>query len=123
MEFTEVMEDIARVFEAVGVAIIALGSLYALLRSTMREHRANYFQAARRHLAHPLLLGLEVLVAADIILTVTVDRSLATVTSLGVLVLIRVILSFSLDIEIAGMLPWQRFQGSGSADSPAASGD
>ena len=123
MEFTAVMEDVARVFEAVGVAIIAIGSLYALLRSAVREHSGgSYFQDARRRLAHPLLLGLEVLVAADIILTVTVDRSLETVASLGILVLIRVILSFSLDIEIAGMLPWQRYRGKDRTEDPGRDG-
>ena len=55
-----------------------------------------------------MLLGLEVLVAADIIKTVTVDTSLESVVVLGLLVLVRVILSFSLDVEIDGMLPWRR---------------
>ena len=111
VEFTEVMGDIARVFEAVGVAIIALGGLHALVRSAVgREAGSSYFEEARRRLAHPLLLGLEVLVAADIILTITVDRSLETVAALGILVIIRVVLSFSLDLEIAGMPPWRRIR-------------
>ena len=103
------MEDIARVFEAIGVAIIAIGGLFALVRAAIeRQPDRTYSEDARRRLAHPLLLGLEVLVAADIILTITVDRSLGNVASLGILVIIRVVLSFSLDIEIAGMPPWRR---------------
>ena len=114
MEFAEVMESIARVFEAVGVAIIALGGLYALVRPVVgRGEGRSYFEEARRRLAHPLLLGLEVLVAADIILTITVDPSLESVATLGILVLIRVVLSFSLDIEIDGMFPWRRAQSEG----------
>ncbi len=105
------MESIATVFEAVGVAIIALGGLYALVRPAAgRGKDRSYFEESRRRLAHPLLLGLEVLVAADIILTITVDPSLESVATLGILVLIRVVLSFSLDIEIDGMFPWRRAQ-------------
>jgi uncharacterized membrane protein len=103
------MEGIARVFEAVGVAIIVLGGLNALIRPIARpvEDR-SYFEEARSRLAHPMLLGLEVLVAADIIFTITIDPSLESVAALGVLVIVRVVLSFSLDVEIDGMLPWRR---------------
>ena len=123
MEFTEVMETIARACEAVGVGIIALGGLYALTRSVMRTVEGrSYFEEARRRLAHPLLLGLEVLVAADIILTITVDPSLESVATLGILVLIRVVLSFSLDIEIDGMFPWRRAERNGGAPPRSPSG-
>jgi uncharacterized membrane protein len=111
MEFSSLMEGISRVFEVAGVGIISLGGLYALASSAFsREPGQSFFEQARRLLAQPLLLGLEVLVAADIILTITVDLSLESVATLGVLVLIRVVLSFSLDIETAGMLPWRRAQ-------------
>ena len=120
MEFNTVMEDIARVFEVVGVAIIAIGGLYGLVRAVSRPAAANYFEEARRRFGHPLLLGLEVLVAADIIQTVTVDRSLENVASLGILVLIRVVLSFSLDTEVDGVAPWKRaqFQSAQPHDGP-----
>ena len=55
-----------------------------------------------------MLLGLEILVAADIIETITIDRSLESAASLGLLVLIRVVLSFSLEAETDGMLPWRK---------------
>ena len=104
------MEDIARGFEVVGVATILLGGTYGLIIAALKrsEGRRTFYDAARTGFGHPLLLGLEILVAADIIETVTVDRTLETVASLGVLVLVRVVLSFSLDVEIDGMAPWRR---------------
>jgi uncharacterized membrane protein len=109
VDFSEVMEGVARVFETLGVSIIAFGGLYALVRPISRRTEGRtYFEEARRRLAHPMLLGLEVLVAADIIFTITIDPSLESVAALGVLVLVRVVLSFSLDVEIDGMFPWRR---------------
>lgn len=105
------MVDLTDLIEAVGVAIIVLGGAYGLLRSFYeRTKGVSYYEDARRRFGRPLLLGLEVLVAADIIATVTVDRSLESVLALGVLVLVRVILSFSLDVEIDGILPWRRLK-------------
>lgn len=107
MEFEGVMEFIARAFEAVGVGFIVIGGGHALIRSfTVRS--TSYFEQARRGFGRPLILGLEILIAADIIQTITVDLTLESVTGLGILVLIRVVLSFSLDIEIEGMFPWRR---------------
>jgi uncharacterized membrane protein len=118
------MERIATVFEAVGVAIIAVGGLYGLVLPVVRREKGrSYFEEARRRLAHPLLLGLEVLVAADIILTITVDPSLESVATLGILVLIRVVLSFSLDIEIDGMFPWRRAEHTGGPSAAGPSDD
>ncbi len=103
------MKELTDLIEAVGVAIIVLGGAYGLVRALLeRGEGTSYFVEARRRFGQPLLLGLEVLVAADIIATVTVDRTLESVVSLGVLVLVRVVLSFALDVEIDGMLPWQR---------------
>ena len=109
VDFSETMEWIAKVFEAVGVGIIVVGGVGALAVSL--GHRADgrsYFDIARRRFGRPLLLGLEVLVAADVIKPVTVDPSLESVTVLGVLVLIRTVLSFTLDVELDGMLPWRK---------------
>jgi uncharacterized membrane protein len=111
MEFHEVMETLAKTFEGIGVAIIVIGGLEALLRGLVRGFAGHgYFDVARRRFGRPLLLGLEVLVAADIIQTVTVDLSLDSILILGMLVLVRVVLSFSLDIEVEGVLPWRRAQ-------------
>jgi uncharacterized membrane protein len=109
MESEEVMEVVSRAFEAVGVAIIVFGGLFALVH-TIRERpdSVGYFAHARRRFGLPLILGLEVLIAADIIKTITIDPSLESAAALGVLVLIRILLSFSLDVEIDGMWPWKR---------------
>jgi len=111
MEFHDVMETLAKIFEGLGVAIIVIGGLEALIRGLVRGFAGHaYFDVARRRFGRPLLLGLEVLVAADIIQTVTVNLSFESVATLGLLVLVRVVLSFSLDIEIDGGLPWRRRQ-------------
>ena len=105
------MDTVAQAFEAVGVTIIAVGGAYALaLAAVKRVPGRSFFKDARTRFGHPLLLGLEVLVAADIIKTVTVDSSLENVLSLGILVSVRVLLSFSLEIELDGMVPWRRAQ-------------
>lgn len=103
------MERVAQIFEGVGVAIIALGGAHALLQAVLQRAKGrSLMDDARTRFGRPMLLGLEIMVAADIIETVTVDRTLEGVLSLGVLVLIRVVLSFSLEIELDGMLPWRR---------------
>jgi len=119
------MEDVARGFEGVGVAIILFGGAYGLIIAGFerRKGRRTFYDAARTGFGHPLLLGLEVLVAADIIETVTVDRTLESVASLGLLVLVRVLLSFALDIEIDGMLPWRRALFEGRPTPPDTSQD
>lgn len=111
MNYGEVMERIAQAFEVVGVAIIVIGGVVALIGG-FRDFRDlnKYFSYVRRAFGRPLILGLEILVAADIIETITVDASLESVLVLGVLVLVRTALSFSLDIEVEGMLPWRRVE-------------
>jgi uncharacterized membrane protein len=110
VEYGTVMEDVARGFEVFGVLIITIGGAFGLFVAVFERSKGRraFYTAARTGFGHPLLLGLEVLVAADIIETVTVDRSLESVAGLGLLVLIRVVLSFALDIEIDGMYPWRR---------------
>ena len=111
MEYDELMETIARGFEAVGVAIIVIGGIVALVGGFKDFRDLNkYFGVVRRSFGRPLILGLEILVAADIIETITVDPSIESVVVLGVLVLVRTALSFSLDIEVEGMLPWRRVE-------------
>lgn len=111
MSFEEAMENIAKAFEAVGVAVIVIGGVYAMSFALKGfRHPTRYFAAVRREFGRPLILGLEILVAADIIKTITVDPSLESVGVLGVLVAVRIALSFSLDIEIDGILPWRRAQ-------------
>jgi uncharacterized membrane protein len=108
MEYGERMEDLARAFEVVGVAIIALGAVYAIVAAVVDRPGRQLFKQTRRNFGQPFILGLEVLVAADIIETITFDRSLESAAALGIIVLVRVVLSISLDMEVDGMMPWRR---------------
>ncbi len=113
MTFTSTMEDIARGVEVVGVAILIAGGVFALGRGAFESVRSGSdhaltYRRLRSFLGHSILLGLEVLVAADLIRTVAIDPSLKNVGVLGIIVVIRTFLSFSLDIEIDGEVPWRR---------------
>ena len=111
MTFEETMENIAKVFEAVGVGIIVVGGLAALVKGLKDFRELNkFFGDVRKDFGRPLILGLEVLVAADIIKTITVEATLESVAVLGILVAVRIALSFSLDIEVDGILPWRRVE-------------
>jgi len=110
--FTAVMDHVAQAFEALGALILVIGVLWSLWlavaawRSTGLP--AKGYTALRRAFGRALLLGLEVLVAADLIRTVAVSPTLDNVLVLGLIVLIRTFLSFSLEIEIEGVAPWRR---------------
>ena len=103
------MEDVTRAFEVVGVVVLVFGGVTAFVRAVRSGERGgDFYQTLRREFGHALLLGLEILVAADIVKTVSVDSSLESVLILGVLVIVRTLLSVSLDAEIDGVLPWRR---------------
>jgi uncharacterized membrane protein len=109
MELAEVMEGLARLFEVVGVLALLVGGLYAGARSFLdRSSDPHLYTSFRRRFGRTLLLGLEVLVAADIVRTVAVDATLDSVLVLAILVLVRTVLSLSLDTEIDGVAPWRR---------------
>ena len=110
MSFETTMEDVARGFEVVGVAVLITGGLIAFGRAAvdLLHHRADTYSRLRSFFGRTILLGLEILVAADLIRTVAVDTSFENVASLGLIVLIRTFLSFSLDVEIEGRWPWSR---------------
>lgn len=111
MTFNETMDDVAKVFEAVGVAVLAIGFVVGFARAGIAfvhgDERSALYRALRSFVGRTILLSLEILVAADLIRTVAVDPSLENVGSLALIVLIRTILSFSLDVEIEGRLPWR----------------
>ena len=112
MSYADTMDGIAKGVEVVGVTIIVVGGVIALVRAGVELLRGGEVSAGyrglRSFLGRSILLGLEVLVAADLIRTVAVDPSLENVAVLGLIVLIRTFLSFSLDVEIEGRLPWYR---------------
>jgi uncharacterized membrane protein len=114
------MEDIARIFEWAGVGVIVIATVVTLwvAAATLRASgTAAAYDAARQSFGRGLLASLEVFVAADLIRTVSVDLTLEGVGSLALLVVIRTILSFSIDIEISGVVPW-RARSSGPGDAP-----
>lgn len=98
--------------EAAGVAAIVAGVLFAValvVRQVARgAERGETYHLFRTSLARAILLGLEFLVAADIIGTVAVDPTLQNLAVLGLIVLIRTFLSFALEVEITGRWPWQQ---------------
>jgi uncharacterized membrane protein len=115
VEFQDIVEVIGQVVDALGVAVIVLGVVVATgaaLRNLLRGQRA--YQPYRRQLGRSILLGLEFLVAADIIRTVAVAPTFTDLGVLALIVLIRTFLSFSLELEITGRWPWQQ------ADRPDA---
>jgi uncharacterized membrane protein len=110
MHFEEWMELVVKAFEVAGVAILALGSVVALAGSAIRLYRgerAAAYELARQQVGRSVLLGLEVLIISDIVLTITVDQTLESALTLGVIVLVRTFLSFSLEIELEGVVPWR----------------
>lgn len=105
------MTDVSLGFEVVGVAVIIVGFVLALMRAgltLLRPSGVTAYEVLRSMFGRSILLGLEFLVAADLIRTVTVSLTLENLTSLAILVLIRTFLSFSLEVEIEGRWPWQR---------------
>jgi uncharacterized membrane protein len=101
----------ASIIEAIGIGIITLIAVYALVDAAARlirkEDRETVFQELRQQLGRGILLGLEFLIAADIIYTVAVELNFETVGVLAIVVLIRTFLSFTLEVELTGRWPWQ----------------
>jgi uncharacterized membrane protein len=106
----EVIEGIGRAIDAIGVAVIAGGAILAVFLTIgrIRQEDSGAYEFFRRRLGRAILLGLEFLVAADIIRTVAVTPSAESVAVLGGIVLIRTFLSFSLQLEVTGAWPWQQ---------------
>ncbi|QTP54744.1 DUF1622 domain-containing protein [Billgrantia sulfidoxydans] len=98
--------------EIVGILIIVGFALYALVvvpLLRLKHHQANeIYTEVRQRLGRGILLGLEFLVAADIIHTVAVELTFETVGILAIIVLIRTFLSFTLEVELSGRWPWQK---------------
>lgn len=111
MHIHETMEWVVTGFEITGVAILAIGSLLVLLSAAVTLRHGNpraAYKRARQDVGRVILLGLEILIIADIVLTITVERTLESALTLGIIVLVRTFLSFSLEIELEGVPPWRR---------------
>ena len=109
-KFREVMEIVGTAVDGVGVLIVAAGALVATARLLVRRGRStgNYYSSYRQDIGRAILLGLEFLIAGDIIRTVVVAPTIQNALVLGLIVLIRTFLSLSLQLEIEGKLPWRR---------------
>ena len=109
------------VIDILGVVAIVVGVLYAGIDAAVRGLRrvSPVYSRFKRVLGRAILLGLELLVAADIIKTVAVTPTLDSVVVLAVIVLIRTFLSWSLELEISGRWPWQKRSAAAAADDDA----
>ena len=125
MSYDDVISEVVKVVEAVGAGIMVLGALGALLAFAYRALREGApresYDELRRNLGRGILVGLEVLIVADIVRTIIVDPTIESVGVLGVIVVIRIALSFSLEVEIDGFWPWRRWQLSRNAQAPPES--
>ena len=114
MSYDEFISDVVRVVEALGAAIMVVGGLVALVvyvvSVTHEATRHTAYQQLRESLARVILLGLEVLIIGDIVRTIIVDPTIESVTVLGMIVVIRIVLSFSLEVEVEGSWPWSRWR-------------
>lgn len=113
MSFAEVIELVSKVIEAAGVGAIIIGAVVAAVLSAPQLGRGvagggDAYAGFRRRLGRAILLGLELLVAADIIRTVAISPSFESAGVLALIILIRTFLSWSLELEISGRWPWQK---------------
>jgi uncharacterized membrane protein len=123
--FAGLMDHVAQGFEALGVVILAVGVIWSFVLAVVAGRRSGWSAKAylvlRQAFGGTLLLGLEVLVAADLVRTVAVAPTLDNVLVLGLIVVIRTVLSFSLETEIEGVAPWRRALISGAGTIRRAS--
>lgn len=112
MELTNVYTTIVGVIEFIGAVVIVLGLVLAFVDAVIALARGRGVKEAVRALRNVLggsiLLGLEIFVAADLIRTITTAPTIQNMLSLGLIVLIRTVLSFTIEIEIDGVLPWRK---------------
>ncbi|MET1087809.1 MAG: DUF1622 domain-containing protein [Arthrobacter sp.] len=117
MDFRHVIETVGQLVDFAGVAVMVIGALISVplaIRGYQPRglpagaEKLTVYRSYRQLLGRSILLGLELLVAADIIRTVAVTPTFESVGVLAVIVLIRTFLSFSLELEITGRWPWQK---------------
>lgn len=122
MNFEEIISVGVRFVEAVGAAIMVFGGAGAFIVAAWQalrvETRHQAYPALRRNLGRAILLGIEVLIVADIIRTILVEPTVESVLVLGAIVVIRVVLSFSLEVEMDGVWPWSRWRISSAGKAP-----
>jgi uncharacterized membrane protein len=109
MDYNHAVQRVGEVIDAAGVAIMFAGAAIAAVNATIRlaRHDIATYRRFRQQLGQAILLGLELLVAGDIVRTVAAEPSLNSIAVLAGIVLIRTFLSFSLEVELTGRWPWQ----------------
>lgn len=110
MEFTEIISIAGYAIEAVGVLVVVMGSCFSsfiFIRTYRKLPEGEAYRTYRRQLGRAIILGLEFLIAGDIIRTVIVADTLENVAVLGLIILIRTFLSVTLHLEVEGRWPWQ----------------
>ncbi len=109
MEFETLIQHIGEGVEIVGVFVMVIGIVWALGRfATVVRSQPDAYTTTRRSIGRSILLGLEILVAGDIVRTVAISPTLTSVAVLGAIVVIRTFLSFALEVELEGRWPWQQ---------------
>lgn len=106
----ELASDVSEWIEVIAIAVIVISVVAAFvsgLRAVRNAGVVAAIDAIKRQISRGLLLGLDLLIAADIIRTVTLEPTLENVTALGVLVVVRTFLAWSLVVELEGRWPWQ----------------
>ena len=111
MQFTEIISIAGYAIEAIGVLVVLVGSVISsitFIRTFRQWPEGVAYRTYRRQLGRSIILGLEFLIAGDIIRTVIVADTLENVAVLGMIILIRTFLSVTLHLEVEGRWPWQR---------------
>ena len=110
MTYDQFISDVVQAVEGIGAGIMIVGGLWALIDyavSVVRsDTRQDAYRQLRQRLGRAILLGLEILIVGDIVRTIIVDPTFESVAVLGMIVIIRIVLSFSLEVEIDGVWPW-----------------
>lgn len=108
--FRQIIELVGGAVDAVGVLVLIIGAIHAIFCFLLGTHAGtdSPYRTFRKNMGKAILLGLEFLVAGDIIRTVVVSPTVEHVFALGLVVLIRTFLSMSLELELEGCWPWQR---------------
>jgi len=111
MDFLDLMEGFARGFEVLGLAVFVFGTAWvsiAMIIHMFQGRATQGYRALRRGIGRVIVLGLEILIIADVIQTITVDLTWEGVLGLALIVFVRTFLSFALEIELDGVVPWRR---------------
>ena len=106
------IDSITKIIELIGILVIFFGAVYSILAFLffLSKKKTDAYIKLRQSLGKSILLGLEILIAADIMQTVTTEPTIKSAITLGLIVLIRTFMSMSLEVELEGRFPWQQIK-------------